>query len=55
MSSFVYVQIIFLGIFDVLSVMAVLILEPRIYVGRIVCHNRELKDSIIYIQRQFLK
>ena len=30
MSSFVYVQIIFLGIFDVLSVMVVLILVARI-------------------------
>ena len=55
MSSFVYVQIIFLGISDVLSVMAVHMLEPRIYIGRIVCYNREFKDSIIYIQRQFLK
>ena len=52
MSSFVYVQIIFLGISDVLSVMAVHMLEPRIYIGRIVCY---IKDSIIYIQRPFLK
>ena len=55
MSSFVYVQKIFKSIFDVLSIMAVHMLEPRIYIGRILCYNREFKDSIIYIQRPFLK